>query len=151
MDIGSIVIFIVVIFALFWLVMRLRGNVRNPPKLQMSMEMISALNDDLKFIQRKLNDPADLRMFKIANWKSYQNHLEHIDKEYVDAVKSCFTQMAEYNEKIKQKKIDPGSETPRIDLEELKKLILKARAGLAKWIQENVHREATRGLFSWRH
>jgi hypothetical protein len=151
MDWRSVVIFVVVIFALFWLIMRLRGSVRNPPKLQMAMDMISALNDDLKIIRQKQAAPEDLKKFKVGNWKVFQYHLDFVDKDYVEALKSSFNQMTEYNTKLIQMKVDSTNSKPQIDLDTLKSAVVKARAGLAKWIQENVHREATRGLFSWRN
>jgi hypothetical protein len=150
MDWKSFVLFAVIIFALFWLIMRLRGSVRNPSKLQMAMDMISALNDDLKIIRQKQTVPDDLKKFKVGNWKVFQDHLDFVEKEYVEALKSSFSQMAEYNAKLIQMKINSDNTRPQIDLENLKTVVVKARAGLAKWIQENVHREATRGLFSWR-
>jgi hypothetical protein len=151
MDWKSLVLFAVIIFALVWLIMRLRGNVRNPSKLQMAMDMIAALNDDIKIINQKESAAEDLRKFKVSNWKLYQNHLEFLEKEYVDALKGAFGPMAEYNEKLIQMKIKQDNSKPQIDFETLKPVVVKARAGLAKWIQANVHREATRGLFSWRN
>jgi hypothetical protein len=151
MDWRSLVIFAVVIFALIWLIMRLRGNVRNPPKLQMSMDMIAALNDDLKLIRTKQEDAANIKKFKTANWKLYQLHLEYLEKEYIEALKISFDKMSEYNKKLLDMKVNALTEKPQIDLEELKTSIVKGRAGLAKWLQENVHRESTRGMFSWRN
>ena len=151
MDWRSIVLFAVIIFALFWLIMRLRGNVRNPAKLQMAMDMIAALNDDLKIIRQKETAPEDLKKFKVSNWKLYQLHLDFLEKEYIEPLKSSFDLMTEYNNKLVQMKINSDSAKPQIDLENLKTVVVKGRAGLAKWIQENVNREATRGLFSWRN
>jgi hypothetical protein len=151
MDWRSIVIFAVIIFALFWLIMRLRGNSRNPSKLQMTMDMISALNDDLKLIRQKQAAPEDLKKFKVSNWKFYQMHMDFLEKEYVEALKSSFDQMTEYNNKLLQMRINADSAKPQVNLDELKTVIVKGRAGLAKWIQENVHREATKGFFSFRN
>jgi hypothetical protein len=151
MDWRSIVLFAVIIFALFWLIMRLRGNVRNPAKLQMAMDMIAALNDDLKIIRQKETAPEDLKKFKVSNWKLYQMHLDFLEKEYIEPLKSSFDLMSEYNNKLVQMKINSDTAKPQIDLENLKTVVVKGRAGLAKWIQANVHREATRGLFSWRN
>ncbi len=154
MDWTSIILFAVIIFALFWLIMRLRGNVRNPPKLQIAMELISALNDDLKIIHKKQTTPGDLQKFKTGNWKSFQHHLDFLEKEYkeyIEPLKSVFSQMVDYNNKLVEMKINQDSTGHQIDLENLKSEIVLARAGLAKWIQANVHREATRGMFSWRN
>jgi hypothetical protein len=151
MDWRSIVLFAVIIFALFWLIMRLRGNVRNPAKLQMAMDMIAALNDDLKIIRQKESAPEDLKKFKVSNWKLYQMHLDFLEKEYIEPLKSSFDLMTEYNNKLLQMKISSDNAKPQIDLENLKTVVVKGRAGLAKWIQANVSREATRGLFSWRN
>jgi hypothetical protein len=151
MDWRSVVLFVVIIFALFWLIMRLRGSVRNPPKLQMAMDMISAHNDYLRIIRQKESAPEDLKKFKVGNWKVFKDHLDFMDKEYIEALKSSFSQMTEYNNKLVQMKISTDNSKPQIDLNALKTTAVKARAGLAKWIQENVHREATKGLFSWRN
>jgi len=131
--------------------MKLRGNNRNPSKLQMAMDMISALNDDLKLMRRMQESPAEMKKFKLSNWKLYQNHLDFVEKDYVEPIKDCFNRMAEYNAKVTQNKIDGTSSRPDLDLEALKQVTVKARAGLAKWLQENVHREATRGMFSFRN
>jgi hypothetical protein len=151
MSITDIVIFAIVIFALVWLIFRLRGNSRNPNKLQMTMDMISSINEDIKILGRKQTNPADLTKFKVPNWKLYKDHLEHLDKEYIEPVKSTFDQLVGYNEALVQMQIKNESGGPKIDFEELGKVMSKARAGLAKWIQENVHRESTRGMFSWRN
>lgn len=151
MGVTDFLVFAIVIFALVWLIFRLRGNSRNPNKLQMTMDMISAINEDMKLLARKQNDPADLTKFKVANWKLYKDHLEHLDKEYIEPIKSSFDQLSEYNNTLIQMKIKNESGSPKIEIEALSKNMSKARAGLAKWIQENVHRETTRGMFSWRN
>jgi hypothetical protein len=151
MDWRSMVIFAVVIVALIWLIMRLRGNNRNPAKLQMAMDMISALNDDLKMIRQMQESPTEIKKFKLSNWKLYQEHLDFVEKDYIEPIKDCFGRMSAYNQKFIENKINGNNTRPEIDLEALKTVVVKARAGLAKWIQENVHREATRGLFSWRN
>ena len=151
MDVRSILIFAVVIIVLVWLIMRLRGSGHNPPKLQMAMDMISALNDDLKIMRQKEASPEDLKKFKISNWKVYQQHLEFLDKDYIEAVKNAFNLMQDYNAKLLEMRVKSDNSKPQVDMENLKASAIKARAGLAKWIQENVNREATKGLFSWRN
>jgi hypothetical protein len=151
MDWISIVTIVLVVLALVWIIGRLRGNSRNPNKLQMAMDMISALNDDLKMIRQKETAPADFKKFKVVNWKFYQDHLDFLDKDCVEALKSSFDQMSEYNKKLAQMNNNSGNSMPQIDLDNLKSSAVKGRAGLAKWIQENVNREATRSLFSWRN
>jgi hypothetical protein len=151
MDVQSIVLFALIIFALFWLIMRLRGNVRNPSKLQTAMDLISAVNEDLKVINLKQTSPEDLKKFRISNWKLYQHHLDFLDKEYIEAITVSFNSMSDYNQKLIELKISPDNPRPQIDLDSLKTNVVKGRAGLAKWTQENVHREATKGFFSFRN
>ena len=148
MDWRSIIIIVLILIALVWVIRRLRGHARNPNKLQMAIDMIAALNDDLKIIRQKQTTPEDLKKFKLVNWKVFQDHLDFLDKECVEALRSSFDLMSEYNDKLVQMKINLDNSRPQIGLDGLKTDITKARAGLAKWIQENVNREATRSLFS---
>jgi hypothetical protein len=153
MDWKSIVIFVIIVVGLVWLLVRLRGNVRNPPRLRMAMEMISNLNDNLRIIVQKQSDPSFSKKFKIESWKNYQEHLAFLEpeyKEYIEPLRNSFTQMEEYNKTLTPSGSSLGAAPAPIDLDNLKEVTVQARTGLAKWIQDNIQRESTRGFFSFR-
>jgi hypothetical protein len=150
MDWQSVVVLAIVIFALIWLVMRLRGRSRNPGKLQITMGLISNINDDLKILNSKKNNPQNMQKFKVGGWNSYQEHLSFLEPETVTALKDTFTVLTDYNTKIEAVRNAPGMPLPEISLDSVRESMIKGRAGLATWIQQNINREATRGMFGWR-
>jgi hypothetical protein len=151
MDWQSIVILAIVIFALVWIVTRLKGRARNPSHLRVAMELISNINDDLKLIVQKQANPDLVKKFKINSWRAYQEHLGFLEPGAIDMIKESFKQMEDYNIKVEESKAVPGTVLPELPLETLKETLIKSRAEVAKWIRDNISRESTRSFFSWRN
>lgn len=151
MDWQSIVILAIIVFALIWVVTRLKGRPRNPAKLRVAMEIVSNINEDLKLIVQKQSNPDQLKKFKTSSWRAYEEHMDFLTPETVAAIKESFTIMEEYNNKLEEKKVITTTKLPDISLENLKETLIKARTGVATWIRENISRESTRGFFSWRN
>jgi hypothetical protein len=148
-DVVSIVIIILVVVILVWALFKLQRNAINPPKLRVAMELISSVNDDLKMATQKKTDPNNNKKFNTGKWEAYQRHLDFIDKDSVESLQTAFKQMAEYNRMIDATSVTdaaPGGFAMDAVLEPLS----KGRVGLAKWIQDNIAKESTRGFFGFK-
>jgi hypothetical protein len=113
------------------------------------MELIANINDDFKVISQKKTDPQNLKKFKIGRWNSYQEHLDFLELADVEALKTAFKQMEEYNGQVEASQ-QTGSPPPSFSAEALLAPLSQGRLGLAAWIRDNIGKESTRGMFSWR-
>ncbi len=149
-DTTSIIIFVVIVVCLVWLLFRLRGRSRNPPHIQVAMGLISNVNDDLKLLKEKKPDAPLDKKFKVNGWHAYEFHLDFLDKDTQAALKECFPVMVEYNKKLDIAKATFTPSKEELAVDSLFEALRKSREGLAKWIQENISKESTRGIFSWK-
>ncbi len=149
MDAFSIVIAVLVVGFLVWALIRLSRRSTNPPKLQLAMELIANINDDIKILTQKKNDPQSLKKFKLGNWSSYKEHLDFIEKDSVAALDVSFKQMMEYNAAVDASRTT-AAPPPVLETDTLAAPLMKGRAGLATWIRDNIGKESARGIFSWR-
>ena len=149
MDALSVVIAVIVVGFLIWAVIRLQRHTTNPPKLQVAMELISNINDDLKILSKKKDDPSSTKKFKTGHWISLQEHLDFLELDTVEALKNAFKQMEDYNIGI-DTSLTTAAPLAAFSLESLMVPLIRGRAGLARWIQDNIGKETARGMFSWR-
>ncbi len=150
MDPLSIVVVALIVIAAVWLLFRLKGASRNPPKLRVAMELISHIDENYKILNQKQSDPKSLKRFKTGSWKSYQEHLDFLEKGDIEIVTAAFNKLEDYNNKIIASYDTSNPNPPELSFQEMKESLAKARSGLAKWVRENIGRESTRGMFSWR-
>ena len=149
MDTVSIVVAVLVVGFLIWAVVRLQRRSVDPPKLQVAMELISNINDDLKILSKKKADPTSAKKFKTGHWSSYQEHLSFLELDTVEALKNAFKQMEDYNSGT-DPALPAATSPTTFSPEVLMVPLIRGRAGLARWIQDNIGKETTRGMFSWR-
>jgi hypothetical protein len=149
MDTLSVVIAVIVVGFLIWAVVRLQRRSTNPPKLQVAMELISHINDDLKILTKKKADPRSAKKFKTGHWSSLQEHLDFLELDTVEALKNAFKQMEDYNIGI-DTSLKTAAPPAAFSPESLVGPLIRGRAGLARWVQDNIGKETTRGIFSWR-
>ena len=148
----SVLIFVLIVVAAIWVLVRMRGPNRNPHKLNMAMELISCINDALKKINTQPLENKVFKKFRIGAWKVYQSHLEFLDpeyKEHIQPIRDAFNFMQEYNAKLEAFKANPSGNPPELSIEPLKENLIQGRVGLAKWIQANLNKETTRGFLGF--
>ncbi len=150
MDWQSLVIIVVIILALFWLLFRLKGNIRNPSKIQVALGLITDIDEVLKNINQRKTATRTVKKFKLSGWKYYIEHLDFLDAETVTALKDSFRILTDYNAKIEAAAITPGAPLPEFSSESIWDLLVKSRMGLSAWTRENITRETVRGVFTWR-
>ena len=150
MDWQSVVIIFVIIIALFWILFRLKGNIRNPSKLQITVGLITSIDEALKTIHQRKTNPNTVNKFKLSGWKYNIEHLDFLDAETVKAIKDSYALLTEYNAKIDEAAITPGATPPDLLSESTWDLLVKSRTGLSAWTRDNITRETVRGTFTWR-
>jgi hypothetical protein len=150
-DWSAWIIFAVVIFALFWVLTRGRGRGTNT-RLQTVINAISNVNDNLKIMEMHRINKESTKKFKTLDWDIYKTRLSFLDEQAADALKTSYSMMNGFNEKIETaRKTKSTGILQEIQIDNLNEPLTKGKQGLAAWLRENINKEMStrRGILGF--
>jgi hypothetical protein len=150
-DWSSWIIFAVVIFALFWVLTRSRSKGTNT-RLQTVINAISNVNDNLRIMEIHRINKESIKKFKTLDWDIYKTRLSFLDEQTADALKTSYSMMNGFNEKIETaRKTKSTGILQEIQIDNLNELLTKGKQGLAAWLRENINKEMStrRGILGF--
>lgn len=140
MDWQSLVIFIVVVMALFYFTGRRRR--RDQPRLTTALDAIQNVNEDMRILELHTADRQNTKKFRNGGLADADNRLNFLDAATLTAIKESYAITNEFNQRIDMAK---KAKTPAIlqdlPLDKLAEPLNKSKAGLVTWLKDNPQAE----------
>jgi hypothetical protein len=134
-----LIVAIVAVF-FFWLFMRQKKH--SSLKTGLVSSLTREIKDNLKIIEVRSGNPQSVKQFKTKEWTTYRTKVSFLGEENVKNLSEAFKLASEFNVMIDQaRKSKNLASLQAMQIEHLKEPMVKSQDGLAKWLQDNLHRE----------
>jgi hypothetical protein len=147
----SIIIFAIVVVALFYITGRSRR--RETPRLAMALNAMSNVNDNMQVLRMHLADRQNTKKFKNNALSEPAERLNFLDAETLTALKETYSLTVEFNQKIEDaRKAQAPSTLQDLPFDKMIDPLNKSKAGLVSWYNGNRQSESVsprRNLFGF--